>query len=129
MKTAELVQSAKLNILNAALLNSTDVNADDLIELIDLSTSRFSGIGAEQYTLDPGTEKERQKFEDMKLRELADWLREEAVDLVNYLIMLQEHPDMEWQANWKVAAVEKAMKGALILFGEVQNIREEFNEG
>jgi hypothetical protein len=57
--------------------------ASEVQRVVIDAQSRILGIGAEQYERDG-----RQKFEDMPMDELIEYVREEALDLVNYGVMV-----------------------------------------
>jgi hypothetical protein len=57
--------------------------ASEVQRVVTDAQSRILGIGADQYERDG-----RQKFEDMPMDELIEYVREEALDLVNYGVMV-----------------------------------------
>ena len=59
--------------------------ADVVADTIRATTARVLGVGAAQYDDGSGT----QKFETLPPAELAEWLIEEADDLIVYAIMLR----------------------------------------
>lgn len=62
-----------------------DATEDDvLVQIIDASTDRFLGVGAEQYENPDGT----QSFESESVNRLVDGLYEEVIDKINYLVMI-----------------------------------------
>lgn len=59
--------------------------AETVAETIRATTARILGVGAAQYDDGSGV----QKFETLPPAELAEWLIEEADDLIVYAIMLR----------------------------------------
>ena len=59
--------------------------AQAVTDTIRATTARVLGVGADQYDDGSGT----QKFETLPPAELAEWLIEEADDLIVYAIMLR----------------------------------------
>jgi hypothetical protein len=59
--------------------------AETVANTIQATTARILGVGAAQYDDGSGT----QKFETLAPSELAEWLIEEADDLIVYAIMLR----------------------------------------
>ncbi len=59
--------------------------AETVADTIRATTARVLGVGADQYDDGSGT----QKFETLAPSELAEWLIEEADDLIVYAIMLR----------------------------------------
>jgi hypothetical protein len=57
--------------------------ADEVARVVADAQSRILTVGADQYT-----EPDGQKFESMPLANLVEYVREEALDLVNYGVML-----------------------------------------
>lgn len=59
--------------------------ADDVkrVAIIADAQARILGVGREQYT-----EGDEQQFETMPLQDLIEYAREEALDLINYGVML-----------------------------------------
>jgi uncharacterized protein (UPF0264 family) len=61
----------------------SDELAIEISRVVSDAQARVLGVGAEQYERDG-----QQKFEAMPMWELVEYAREEALDLVNYGVML-----------------------------------------
>lgn len=59
--------------------------AAEVGQTVRLAQERIKGIGAEQYAQPDGT----QKFETMNLDDLLQMAEEEALDLINYAVMMR----------------------------------------
>ena len=81
MNSIELAEAVKACVIAANWEGQIDdATAEGVIEA---AQERILGVGAEQYT-----EGDKQRFETMPLPELVEYCREEALDLINYGVML-----------------------------------------
>jgi hypothetical protein len=78
----EVAKITKLAISQGAVDFENGIT-DEEAWVIEQAQSRILGVGNEQYS-----EGDKQKFETMPLPKLAQYCEEEALDLVNYGVML-----------------------------------------